>query len=153
MLRTLLLVALFALLVGAAFVFARSDASSDTPRTGLSSVAPIPSLESEKRLPPADSVLSVPPPAPESSPSVPAKPERKGSTVDGIWIEDGTPAIYIRSAIEGYKPAKIFADGSQVFENMPGKVRNAQGQMEDRKVTISVNPAKVAPVSPLESGR
>lgn len=81
------------------------------------------------------------------------KSDRKGDWMGETWVEHGTPPECLKSYIEGYRPVKILADGTQVFENMPGKVRNSQGVLEERKVTISVNPTKPVPVDATEAGR
>lgn len=153
MLRTVILVCLVGLLASAAYILARTDVQAPSERAAPPRPEVLVPIEDTKRLPPADSVLSVPPAAPESIPTTPVRPTHVGSIIDGVWIEDGTPPSCLKSCIEGYKPAKVFADGSQVFENMPGKVRNAQGLMEDRKVTITVNPAKAIPVDPAALGK
>lgn len=143
------------MIVGAVFVFTTVGGASEAVSTPTSDRAPtVPDA--------VDGAISIAPvttsPEPVATPAKPApapasKAERKGDWVGETWVEQGTPPECLKSYIEGYRPVKILADGTQVFENMPGKVRNAQGVLEERKVTISVNPTKPVPVDAAEAGR
>jgi hypothetical protein len=142
-------------ILGAAFVFVTARGVSTAAVTFTPDVAPTTPDVLDGASPVAPVTTS---PAPVSAPgalaNAPAtKPDRKGDWMGETWVEHGTPPECLKSYIEGYRPVKILADGTQVFENMPGKVRNAQGVLEERKVTISVNPTKPVPVDAAEAGR
>ena len=142
-------------ILGAAFVFVTARGVSPAVATFTPDVAPTTPDVLVGASPVAPVATS---PTPVSSPGAPAsapaaKPDRKGDWMGETWVEHGTPPDCLKSYIEGYRPVKILADGTQVFENMPGKVRNAQGVLEERKVTISVNPTKPVPVDAAEAGR
>lgn len=141
--------------LGAAFVFMTASGASEAVATFVPDVEPtVPAAVGGATSvePVATSPQTVAAPAkPTSAQS--SKPERKGDWMGDTWVEHGTPPECLKSYIEGYRPVKILADGTQVFENMPGKVRNAQGVLEERKVTISVNPTKPVPVDAAEAGR
>jgi len=54
----------------------------------------------------------------------------------------------LRPYIQGYVPVEILADGTQVYENMPCKVKQADGTMKEQTCSIRVNPMQPAPIAP-----
>lgn len=91
------------------------------------------------------------PPENDSSPSDEPRFEQVGDrrfevTPDGVRIEVGTPERYRKPLLTDQKLHQIFADGTQVYGEVPFEVRQPDGTLAIQTATIEIEPTDPLPV-------
>jgi hypothetical protein len=88
-------------------------------------------------------------PAPTDNP----EPQTAPAPAQGVVVETvktkiapDTPAIYRTPYFPDRTPVEIRSDGTQIFEEIPVKVRQPDGTMKEVKTRMTIQPTKPVPV-------
>jgi len=80
-----------------------------------------------------------------ATPAEPA-PEHGRSTKIAAQV----PAQYRTPFLPGHTPVEILTDGTQIYDDIPYKVRQIDGSMKEFHCRMSIQPTAVLPVLPSE---